>query len=389
MGGPILVTGGAGFVGFHVAEALLARGHEVRIADHLHPAAHGDGPANVPDGAEWLRADLRDAGAARAAVEGVSAVCHQAAMVGLGLDPLDVSDYVAHNALGTANLLRALAERRFRGRLVLASSMVVYGEGRYRCPAHGAVRPAARTVADLDAGRFEPTCPRCGSPVRPDLVTEDAPPDPRNVYAATKLHQEHLCAALARELDEVAFTALRYHNVYGPRMPRDTPYAGVASIFRSALEAGRSPRVFEDGGQRRDFVHVADVARANVLALLREEPAPGALNVASGEPRTVLDMARALAAAIGAGGPEPRVTGEYRRGDVRHVVASPARARDVLGFRAQIPFADGMRELAAAPLRQAARPAASATSAANASTSDSAVSHEHIQRTSPVTSSQV
>jgi dTDP-L-rhamnose 4-epimerase len=177
-------------------------------------------------------------------------------------------------------------------------------------------------------------------------VPEDAPPDPRNVYAATKLAQEHLCAAYARETGAVV-TALRYHNVYGPRMPRDTPYAGVASIFRSALAAGAPPRVFEDGGQRRDFVHVRDVARANVLALSRD--VPGAFNIASGTPRTVLDMARALARAVG--GPEPVVTGEWRAGDVRHVFASVDAAASELGFTAVEDFDAGMAEFAAAPLR--------------------------------------
>jgi dTDP-L-rhamnose 4-epimerase len=222
----------------------------------------------------------------------------------------------------------------FRGRLVLASSMVVYGEGRYRCPAHGEVRPGPRTRADLDAGRFDPPCPRCGTPVAWDVIDEDAPLDPRNVYAATKLHQEHLCAIFGREHD-VAVTSLRYHNVYGPRMPRDTPYAGVASIFRSAIERGRAPQVYEDGAQARDFVHVRDVARANVAALTADEPVDGPLNIASGTPRTVLDLATALCAGTGL---TPEVVGGGRLGDVRHVVASPARAAATLGFRATEPF---------------------------------------------------
>src|SRR4051794_32925115 len=203
-------------------------------------------------------------------------------MVGLGVDLNDIADYVAHNDLGTATLLKALASRPLP--LVLASSMVVYGEGRYRCPEHGIVRPPPRRPRDLDDGRFEPPCPHCERDLEPEPVPEDAPLDPRNVYAATKVAQEHLCAAYARETGATV-TALRYHNVYGPRMPRDTPYAGVASIFRSALEAGRRPRVFEDGEQTRDFVHVRDVARANVLALSAH--VPGAFNVASGTPRSV------------------------------------------------------------------------------------------------------
>src|SRR5215218_1443192 len=296
----ILVTGGAGFIGSHVVDELLDGGERVRIVDALLPAAHRERPAYVDPRAELVVADLREAAVAEAAVDGVTAVCHQASMVGLGADITDVADYVGHNDLATAQLLRALAARRFGGRFVLASSMVVYGEGRYACPEHGVVRPGPRSPEALDAGEFEPPCPVCGRALEPRTVPEDAPLDPRNVYAATKLAQEHLCAAFSRETG-VPVTALRYHNVYGPRMPCDTPYAGVASIFRSALAAGAAPRVFEDGGQRRDFVHVRDVAAANLRAL--EAGVPGAFNVASGTPRTVGEMAAALARATA--GPEP------------------------------------------------------------------------------------
>jgi dTDP-L-rhamnose 4-epimerase len=349
MDGAILVTGGAGFIGSHIVDLLLAQGHRVRVVDALLPAAHRRRPDYLDPAAEWLEGDLRDAVVAQRAVSGVTAVCHQAAMVGLGVDLADLPAYVAHNDLATAQLLRALASDGFAGRLVLASSMVVYGEGRYECSEHGVLAAGERLAADLDAGRFEPTCPLCGRPLEPRAVPEDAPLDPRSVYAATKLAQEHLCSAFGRETG-VPVTALRYHNVYGPRMPRDTPYAGVASIFRSALAAGDVPRVFEDGGQLRDLVHVRDVARANVLALTAQEPVPGAFNVASGTPRTVLDMARALTRAFG-GDREPVVTGEWRAGDVRHVFASADAAAAGLGFRAQEDFDAGMREFATAPLR--------------------------------------
>jgi dTDP-L-rhamnose 4-epimerase len=228
--------------------------------------------------------------------------------------------------------------------------MVVYGEGRYDCPRHGAVRPGPRSPADLDAGRFEPRCPACGCDLVPGLVDEDAPLDPRSTYAATKLAQEHLASAWARQSGGSVWS-LRYHNVYGPRMPRDTPYAGVASIFRSALERGEAPRVMEDGAQRRDFVHVTDVAVANALALAAGEPAAGfaALNVCSGEPHTILDLATTLATAMG--GPGPEVVGGARPGDVRHVVADPARARDRIGFTAEVAFADGVARFATDPLR--------------------------------------
>jgi dTDP-L-rhamnose 4-epimerase len=346
----VLVTGGAGFIGGHVAEALLAHGHDVRVVDALLPVAHAE-PPELPDGIEWRPGDLRDPAVARAAVAGVDAVSHQAAMVGLGRDMSDMPAYVAHNDLATAELLRALTQQRFQGPFALASSMVVYGEGAYRCPEHGPVRPPAREPAALAAGRFEPACPHCGAELTPEAVTEDAPLDPRSLYAATKLHQEHLAAVYTREQPGVRAVALRYHNVYGPRMPRDTPYAGVASIFRSALAAGRGPRVFEDGRQLRDFVHVRDVARANVLALTAPGPLPPALNVASGSPTPLLAMAEALADATGPGAPRPAVTGEYRLGDVRNVFASAGLAREALGFTARIGLREGMRELADAPLR--------------------------------------
>ncbi len=345
----VLVTGGAGFIGSYVADALLDAGRDVRIVDCLHPAAHSGPPAYLQGDAEFVHGDLRDPAVAARAVEGVDAVSHQAAMVGLGVDLADLPDYVAHNDLGTAQLLGALHARGFDGPLVLASSMVVYGEGRYACPDHGPVPAPPRAPGDLEAGRFEPACPACGGALEPQAVPEDAPADPRNVYAATKLHQEHLATAFARETG-AAVTALRYHNVYGPRMPRDTPYAGVASIFRSRLEAGEPPLVTEDGAQLRDFVHVRDVARANLLAL--EGSAGGAYNVASGTPRSVGAMARALWEAMGAAPAlEPQVTGAWRAGDVRHVFASVDRIRADLGYAPAEDFAAGMAEFATAPLR--------------------------------------
>jgi dTDP-L-rhamnose 4-epimerase len=348
----ILVTGGAGFIGSHIVDELVGEGHEVRALDLLLDAAHAVTPDYLNPGAEFIQADVADRDAVTEAMRGVDAVCHQAAMVGLGLDMGDVTDYVRHNDLGTAVLIGALAEAGFGGRLVLASSMVVYGEGAYRCKRHGPAVPVPRAREDLELGRFSPLCQVCEGDLEPLAVDEGAPLDPRNVYAATKVHQEHLCFAFARETG-VAVTALRYHNVYGPRMPRDTPYAGVASIFASALAAGEAPRVFEDGGQLRDFVHVRDVAHANVIALTREEPVTGAFNVASGNPRSVGEMADALADATGPQAPRPVITGQYRLGDVRHVFASAERSERELGFKAREDFRAGMAEFARAPLRVA------------------------------------
>ncbi|MFF3013151.1 NAD-dependent epimerase/dehydratase family protein [Streptomyces sp. NPDC057939] len=324
----VLVSGGAGFIGSHIVAELTDRGHDPVVLDL------------ASDGR-----DVRDPDAVREALRGVDAVCHQAAKVGLGKDFADAPDYVSVNDLGTAVLLSAMARAGVR-RLLLAGSMVVYGEGRYECPAHGVVRPGPRAEEDLAAGRFEPRCPDCGADLAPGLVAEDAPMDPRNVYAATKLAQEHLASSWARATGG-RVVSLRYHNVYGPGMPRDTPYAGVAALFRSALARGEAPQVFEDGGQRRDFVHVRDVAAANAVALdaLADGPGFTAYNVGSGEPRTVGEMAAALAAACA--GPTPVVTGEYRLGDVRHITADSARLRGELGWTTAVPFAAGMAELAA------------------------------------------
>ncbi len=333
----VLVTGGAGFIGSHIVNALQGAGDDVRILDRVSISGPGRD-------VEAIVGDVMDPDAVAAALLGVDAVCHQAAKVGLGVDFGDAVGYVQDNDLATAVLLGALHDARFRGPLVLASSMVVYGEGRYRCAAHGRVAPGPRRPSDLDAGQFEPPCPECGAPLAPESVPESARLDPRNVYAATKVAQEHLSAAFAREHPDVTVTALRYHNVYGPGMPRNTPYAGVSAIFADALASGRAPQVFEDGGQLRDFVHVRDVAAANVLAL--RAGVPGAFNVASGSPRRLLDMADALADAFGAPGPRPEVVGGWRAGDVRHVFASPSRARDELGFIAAIDFTTGMHELA-------------------------------------------
>lgn len=340
----VLLTGAAGFIGSRVWARLADAGHEVIAVDVMLPAAHRDG-AEPPLGCRLL--DIRDADAVAGLLDGVDVVCHQAAVVGAGVDAADAPSYGSHNDYGTAVLLAAMFEAGC-SRLVLASSMVVYGQGGYDCPEHGPVEPLPRTTRDLDGGVFDHRCPVGGEPLQWRLVGEDAPLKPRSLYAASKTAQEHYALAFNDSVGG-SVVALRYHNVYGPGMPRDTPYSGVAAIFRSQLEAGGVPKVYEDGGQMRDFVHVDDVAAANAAAVEANLGGFTAFNVCSGRPVSILDVATQLSAARDA--PAPEVTGQYRNGDVRHIVADPALAQRVLGFQAAVDPRDGLREFAFAPLR--------------------------------------
>ena len=351
----ILVTGGAGFIGSHIVDAALDKGWEVRILDSLDPALHS-GPPPLDPRVELIMGDVTDPATVDRALKGIEAVCHQSAKVGLGVSFADAPDYIRNNDYATAVLLSAM-ERHTIQRLVLASSMVVYGEGAYTDPSTGRpVRPGPRAEADLRAGIFEPRNPDSGTALEPALVTEEAPLDPRNVYAASKVCQEHLAASWARSTGGNAI-ALRYHNVYGPRMPRDTPYAGVASLFRSALARGEAPLVFEDGGQRRSFINVRDVANANIAAFQSlpqsQEGCFRAYNVGADHAHTIGDVAKALSAL--SHGPAPVVTGQYRPGDVRHITASSELIKSELGWSPTINFEEGMREFASAPLRGGAR----------------------------------
>jgi dTDP-L-rhamnose 4-epimerase len=328
----VLVTGSEGFIGSRVVTLLGARGHDVVGLDRRAAA-----PVDLRT--DELAPQLR----------GIEVVCHQAAMVGNGVDAQDLPRYASHNDVGTARVLAAMADAGL-DRLVLASSMVVYGDGLYLCRDHGVIPPAPRDPARLADGDFEPRCPACGETMPWTHVDEDAPLRPRTSYAASKVAQEHYAEAWCI-LQHSQAIALRYHNVYGPGLPANTPYAGVAAIFRSALERGEAPQVFEDGRQTRDFVHVDDVAMANALAVEQvAEHRVGVTpyNVASGTTFTIGQMAETLAAAFG--GPAPVVTGDFRPYDVRHVVASAHRAADELGFRAAVQPDIGIARLATEPL---------------------------------------
>ena len=342
----IVVTGGAGFIGAALLRVLAVSSHEVLVIDSLRADVHRDRGVAARDrlsalGVQLVEADVRDLDALRATVQDADAVVHLAAKVGLGVDLDDIDDYVSSNALGTAMVLRACHAAGVP-RFVQASSMVVYGEGAYSCPCHGRVSPAPREEERLARGLFEPACPACGEDLVPDLVSEDAAMDPRNTYATTKVTQEQLASVWARETGAVA-TSMRLHNVYGPGMPRSTPYAGVAAIFWSAAASGMPPQVFEDGGQRRDFIHVDDVAAAFVAALGRDTTGHAAYNVGSGVVHTIGDVATELASM--AGGPAPEVTGRYRLGDVRHITASSALAAREISWAATVPLRAGLSGL--------------------------------------------
>lgn len=340
----ILVTGGAGFIGQHVVREALARGHDVRVMDSLRPDVHLQQVRPRRNDIEFQLGDVRDADAVDRALHGMDAVIHMAAKVGLGVAVSDLPDFASSNDLGTAEILAGMA-RADIGRLTLASSMVVYGEGKGACPEHGSVTPGPRAEAEMAAGNFEPPCPVCGETLQPAFVDENARLDPRNAYASSKVAQEFYASNWARAVGG-AVAAMRYHNVYGPGMPRNTPYAGVAAIFTSALKRGEAPKVFEDGAQRRDFVHVHDIATATVLACEKITEGVKAFNVGSGTPRTVGQMAGALAAALR--GPDPIVTGQFRLGDVRHITADSSKLRSELGWMPKVEFNDGMSEFAAA-----------------------------------------
>jgi len=344
----VLVTGGAGFIGSHLVDSLLAVGERVRVLDNLDPLAHpsGEPPSHLPVEAELVIGDLRDRAVVDRVLEGVDRVFHLGGVVGNGESMVHVRKAVDVNCGGTATLLEAAIERRDTvRRVVVASSMVVYGEGAYRCSEHGPSAPGLRDRGRLARREWELHCPHCGRVLEAVSTAEDTPLRPSSVYGITKRDQEELTLVLGRAYGLEA-VALRYLNTYGPRQALGNPYTGVAAIFAARLLAGRRPLVFEDGEQVRDLVHVTDVVRATRAAM--DAPgAPGsAINVASGKPVRVAELARLIAAALGSD-LEPEVTGEARAGDIRHCFADVSRARELLGFSARRALDEGVPELAA------------------------------------------
>jgi dTDP-L-rhamnose 4-epimerase len=340
----VLITGGAGFIGSHLGDELLDAGYAVRVFDNCSPQVHGPGhgpPSYLSPEVEFVRGDVQDGAALRQALRGIASVVHLAAMVGVGQSMYEVADYTAVNDLGTAILMQALLERPV-GRLVVASSMSVYGEGRYETAAGEIVDTAERTPARLKSGQWDPVDPD-GTPLQPVPTPEDKRPNLSSVYALNKYAQERLCLLIGHAYD-LPTIALRFFNVYGTRQALSNPYTGVLAIFASRLLNGNPPLLFEDGQQRRDFVHVRDVARACRLALEAPRSVTGVFNVGSGASRTICDVFRELAGTMGKPGGMAEITGRYRVGDVRHCFADITRARTELGFEPRIGFADGLAE---------------------------------------------
>jgi dTDP-L-rhamnose 4-epimerase len=347
----VLLTGGAGFVGAHLADQLLRAGDRVRVLDSLVPQVHGEHPTGADGRPAYLRedvelmvGDIRDPDAVRAALEGVDRVVHLAARVGVGQSMYEIAEYTATNTLGTAVLLEALVRHPVE-RLVVASSMSVYGEGLYVDGAGRTVADATRSRAQLRAGRWEPYAAD-GGDLTPIATPETKQPALSSVYALNKFDQERMCLLFGDAYD-LPTVALRFFNIYGPYQALSNPYTGVLAIFAARLLNDRPPLIFEDGEQRRDFVSVHDVARACRLALAGDAAAGQVLNVGSGRSVTVNEIARRLARLLDREDVAPEVTGKYRVGDIRHCYADITLARELLGFEPQVDLDDGLAELAA------------------------------------------
>lgn len=340
----ILITGGAGFIGAHLARELLEAGYHVRVLDNLTPQVHpsGERPAYLHDDAELIIGDVRDPEIVAHALQGVDAVCHLAAVVGVGQSMYEAARYTDVNERGTAVLIEQLASSNVR-RLLVASSMSIYGEG-LACGPDGFVEPAPRNHAQLRDGQWENIDTR-GEPLKPVATPETKNASLTSIYALNKYTQERMAlifgAAYGREA-----VAMRFFNAYGPHQALSNPYTGVLAIFAARLLNGRPPMIFEDGLQRRDFVHVRDVARACRLALESPDADGQVFNVGSGESRNILDVARALATTMRRNDIVPHVTGKFRAGDIRHCFADISLAEKRLGFTPQISFEDGIAELA-------------------------------------------
>jgi len=345
----VLVTGGAGFIGSFIVDELVRRGHTVRILDDLEPQVHGPertAPDYLNPDAEFIKADIRDTDAVQRALDGVEIVFHEAALVGVGQSMYQIRRYTDTNATGAASVLDAITTGKNSVRkMLVASSMSIYGEGKYECGKCGVVYPRLRPVEQLRDGRWEMPCPRCNETAHPMPTDEEKPLFPTSIYAVNKRDHEEMFLAVGNAY-KIPTVALRYFNVYGSRQALSNPYTGVCAIFSARLLNGKSPVIFEDGLQSRDFVHVRDIVQANMLAMEKQEADYQVFNVGSGRALTILDIARILTSSIAPdSGLEPQIANRFREGDIRHCYADISRIRNSLGYEPSVPFEDGIDEL--------------------------------------------
>jgi dTDP-L-rhamnose 4-epimerase len=345
MANKVLITGGAGFVGSHLADALVRAGYSVRIYDSLTPQVHPTGlPGYLSADIELIHGDMRDGDALRDAVRSVDVIFHLAAAVGVGQSMYEIAHYMGANTQGTANLLQVILDTKCQlEKLIVASSMSIYGEGKYLCAHCGYIAPPPRDPGQLRHKQWETNCPHCHEVLTPVPTDEAKPLQCTSIYALSKRDQEEMALLFGRTY-QLPVVALRYFNIYGTRQALSNPYTGVAAIFASRLLNGRAPLVFEDGRQMRDFVSVHDVVQANILAMQRPEAHGMALNIASGEPISIREIAAGLSRALGIT-ITAEITGKYRAGDIRHCFADISAATRVLGYRPKVRFAEGIREL--------------------------------------------
>lgn len=341
----ILVTGGAGFIGSHLVDELIKRDHRVRILDALVSQVHEDGqPEHLNPAAEFIRGDVNDAGLVAKSLDGIEVVFHEAAEVGVGQSMYEVDRYVRANDLGTAVLLEQIIKRRSQiKKLIVASSMSIYGEGAYNCGSCGLVYPQLRENDQLLERRWEMECPNCKAPLTPSATREDKPLFPTSIYAITKQDQEQFCLVIGRAYG-IPTVALRYFNVYGPRQALSNPYTGVCAIFSSRLLNDQPPMIFEDGAQTRDFVHVSDIVQANLKALESDRANYLPVNVGTGTATSIREVTELLSSGLGKN-LKPEIVGKYREGDIRHCVADISRARNLLGYEPQVTLENGIPEL--------------------------------------------
>ena len=340
----ILVTGGAGFIGSHLVDLLIKEGFKVRVVDNFHPQVHPEKPSYLNPEAEYVEGDVRDRRLMESILEGVEGIFHFASRVGVGQSMYEIEDYVDANLRGTGVLLDLLANTPHKVRkLIVASSMSIYGEGAYRCKNCGVVYPERRNEEDLEKGVWEVKCPNCGEFLTPIPTPEDKPLYSSSIYAQTKKYQEEMCLLIGKTYG-IPVVSLRFFNVFGSRQSLSNPYTGVVAIFLSRILSGNPPVIFEDGNQTRDFIHVKDVVYGCYLALMKEEANYEIINLGRGEGVKIKDISSILQTLLKREVGE-EITGRYRKGDVRHCFADITKLKEKLGFTPKITLEEGMEEL--------------------------------------------